>query len=116
MSSLTIRKKIRDWRGYAASLNSYLTLCIETEKYEEAELIAIKGIKLSQKLQDKMAVSRFAVALGRIYLFLNKLEQSEKYLKEALAIAKTINLRIALAPSHLALAEINELRKIMKRR
>ena len=111
LSSLTIRKKIRDWRGYAASLNSYLTLCIDTEKYEEAELIAIKGIKLSQKLQDKMAVSRFTVALGRIYLFLNKLEQSEKYLKEALAIAKTINLRIALAPSHLALAEINESRK-----
>ncbi|MFN7911210.1 MAG: SpoIIE family protein phosphatase [Bacteroidota bacterium] len=103
---LSIQEKIKDWRGYAASLNAYMTLCMATGKFEEAEKSAIKGIELETELGDKMGISRLMVGLGKIYFEQKKINLAEEKTLEALSIAVKINLRIAIAPSHLLLSEI----------
>jgi serine phosphatase RsbU (regulator of sigma subunit) len=115
LKSLAIQEQIKDWRGYAASLNAYMTLCQATGKYEEAEKYARKGIELETELGDKMGISRLLVGLGKIYFELGKIDLAEEKTLEALSIAEKINLRIAIAPSHVLLSDIYEFKGDFKK-
>jgi serine phosphatase RsbU (regulator of sigma subunit) len=104
--SMAIQEQIMDWRGYAASLHVYTMLCEATENFEEAEIVSIKGIEISTRNGDKMGMSRNILNLGKIYFKQNKTNLAEEKVLEALNMAVKINLRMAIAPSHLLLSEI----------
>jgi serine phosphatase RsbU (regulator of sigma subunit) len=89
-------------------MNAYMTLCLETGKFEEAEKISLKGLELARELGDKMGIARFMLDLGKSYLRQNKIEEGERKLLEALENAENINLPMAISPAHFALAEVYE--------
>ena len=104
--SMGIRKQIGDMRGYAASMNAYLALCVETGKYSEGEGLAREGIELATGLGDKMGITRFAVDLGKIFAKQNKTEEAEKTLLDALAMGEKLNLKMVVPPANLTLSDI----------
>ena len=106
--SLNIRERIKDERGYCAALNAQMNLCLETNRFDEAEQISKKGITLAERLGDKMSISRFMVDLAKISFSKNNLVLAEQKGLEALQIAEHINLRMALVPVHQLLSEIYE--------
>lgn len=106
--SLAIRHSIHDQRGYVAALNAYMTLCMETENYDEAEEVSLRGTRLAAELGDKMAMSRFLADLARVHFKKNNTVLAQEKIQEALAIAEKINLKMAIAPAHLLLSEIYE--------
>jgi serine phosphatase RsbU (regulator of sigma subunit) len=108
LESMNIREAIKDWRGYAASLHAYMTLCMDTEQFEEAKAMCYKGIEMVNELGDKMGFTRFMLDLGKIQLKQNEVEEAEKTITEALVAAEKIHLKMTIAPAHALLAEIYE--------
>lgn len=105
-----LQEQLKDWRGYAASLNNFIALYLETEKYEEAENTTFKGIKVVVELGTRNGICRFLLEYAKIYFRQKKIDLAEEKAIESLDIATKLNLRIVMAPAHLLLSEIYQLK------
>lgn len=89
--SLEIKKKIKDSTGIANVNINISTLLIDQKKYEQAQPYLNYNIKYHQRKNDEVNLWFDYFNVSRIYLEKRKFATSQKYIEDALAIAKKIH-------------------------
>jgi signal transduction histidine kinase len=89
--SLAIKRKIQDSTGIANVNINISTLLIDQKKYEQAQPYLNENIKYHQRKNDEVNLWFDYFNLSRIYLEKRQFTMSQKYIEDALSIAKKIH-------------------------
>jgi signal transduction histidine kinase len=89
--SLDIKRKIQDSTGIANVNINISTLLIDQKKYEQAQPYLNENIKYHQRKNDEVNLWFDYFNLSRIYLEKRQFSMSQKYIDDALTIAKKIH-------------------------
>lgn len=89
--SLAIKRKIQDSTGIANVNINISTLLIDQKKYDEAQPYLNENVKYRLRKKDEVNLWFDYFNLSRIYLGKRQFTMSQKYLEDALSIAKKIH-------------------------
>lgn len=89
--SLAIKRKIQDSTGIANININISTLLIDQKKYDEAQPYLNENVKYRLRKKDEVNLWFDYFNLSRIYLGKRQFTMSQKYLEDALSIAKKIH-------------------------
>ena len=90
-NSLTIRKKIGNKKDIASSMSKIAHIKTENGQYGEALEIQLQVLRIYEELKIMPYIAQTCNNIGQLYNNINNLNFSNKYLKRAYEISKSMN-------------------------